>query len=142
MKKNIVVVAILALGLVSIVNGEPKTRSSTSSAKIEHGKYLVENIGMCGDCHTPHNEKGEPIKEQWLRGTELPFKSTVPMPWADKSVNIAGLPGWEHDAAVKFFMTGIAYNGLPARPPMPQYRYSHEDAEAIVAYLKSLGTWK
>jgi hypothetical protein len=142
MNKNIVVVAILALGLVSIVNGEPKTRSSISPAKIEHGKYLVENIGMCGDCHTPHNEKGEPIKEQWLKGTELPFKSTVPMPWADKSVNIAGLPGWEHDAAVKFFMTGIAYNGLPARPPMPQYRYSQEDAEAIVAYLKSLGTSK
>lgn len=142
MKKNIVVVAILALGLVSIVSGEPKTRSGVSSAKIEHGKYLVENIGMCGDCHTPHNEKGEPIKEQWLKGTELPFKATVPMPWAEKSVNIAGLPGWEHDAAVKFFMTGIAYNGLPARPPMPQYRYSHEDAEAIVAYLKSLGTSK
>jgi mono/diheme cytochrome c family protein len=142
MKKNIVVVAILALGLVSIVNGEPKTRSSASSAKIEHGKYLVENIGMCGDCHTPHNEKGEPIKEQWLTGTELPFKSTVPMPWAEKSVNIVGLPGWEHDAAVKFFMTGIAYNGLPARPPMPQYRYNHEDAEAVVAYLKSLGTSK
>ena len=142
MNKNIVVVAIVALGLVSIVNGEPKTRSSASPAKIEHGKYLVENIGMCGDCHTPHNEKGEPIKEQWLKGTELPFKSTVPMPWADKSVNIVGLPGWEHDAAVKFFMTGIAYNGLPARPPMPQYRYSHEDAEAIVAYLKSLGTSK
>ena len=142
MKKNIIVVAILALGLVSIVNGEPKTRSTNSSAKIERGKYLVENIGMCGDCHTPHNEKGEPIKEQWLKGTELPFKSTVPMPWADKSVNIAGLPGWEHDAAVKFFMTGIAYNDLPARPPMPQYRYSREDAEAIVAYLKSLGTSK
>ena len=93
---------------------------------------------MCGDCHTPHNEKGEPVKEQWLKGTDLPFKATVPMPWADKSANIAGLPGWEHEAAVKFFMTGMAYNGLPARPPMPQYRYSRQDAEAIVAYLKSL----
>lgn len=33
MKKNIIVVAILALGLVSIVNGEPKTRSSASRQK-------------------------------------------------------------------------------------------------------------
>jgi hypothetical protein len=39
-------------------------------------------------------------------------------------------------------MTGIAYNGLPARPPMPQYRYSRQDAEAIVAYLKSLAPAK
>jgi len=109
------------------------------AANIARGEYLVENVGMCGDCHTPHNEKGEPIKEQWLKGTPLPFKPAVPMPvWADNSVNIAGLPGWEKDAAVKFMMTGIAYNGLPARPPMPQYRFNQQDAEAIVAYLKSL----
>lgn len=108
-------------------------------AKVARGKYLVENIGMCGDCHTPRNEKGEFVKEQWLQGTTLDFKPTVPMPvWADKSVNIAGLPGWEKDTAIKFFMTGTAYNGLPARPPMPQYRYAQQDAEAIVAYLQSL----
>lgn len=143
MKKTAIAVTLITLGLASAVAGDLKTHSSNSSAKIARGKYLVENIGMCGDCHTPHNEKGEPIKEQWLKGTELPFKPSVPMPvWADKSVNIAGLPGWEHDAAVKFLMTGIAYNGLPARPPMPQYRYSQQDAEAIVAYLKSLNPSK
>jgi hypothetical protein len=58
--------------------------------------------------------------------------------WADKAPNIAGLPGWEDDASIKFFMTGIAYNDLPARPPMPSYRLTLEDAEAVVAYLKSL----
>jgi len=142
-KKQIFAVSIIALGFVSILAGEQKTVSRVSPAKLARGKYLVEGIGMCHDCHTPHNEKGEPIKEQWLKGTELPFKPAVPMPvWADKSVNIAGLPGWEHDAAVKFLMTGIAYNGLPARPPMPQYRYNQQDAEAIVAYLKSLGPSK
>jgi hypothetical protein len=39
-------------------------------------------------------------------------------------------------------MTGIAFNGLPARPPMPQYRFNQQDAEAIVAYLKSLAPAK
>jgi mono/diheme cytochrome c family protein len=141
-KAKILIITVVALRLVSILAGESKTRDASSSEKVERGKYLVENIGMCGDCHTPHNEKGEPIKDQWLKGMELPFKPTVPMPWADKSVNIAGLPGWEHEAAVKFFMTGIAYNGLPARPPMPQYRYKRQDAEAIVAYLKSLAPAK
>jgi hypothetical protein len=37
-------------------------------------------------------------------------------------------------------MTGIAYNDLPARPPMPQYRFNQEDAAAIMAYLRSLGS--
>jgi hypothetical protein len=35
-------------------------------------------------------------------------------------------------------MTGLAYNDLPARLPMPQYHLTKEDAEAIVAYLKTL----
>ena len=58
--------------------------------------------------------------------------------WADKSPNIAGLPGWGDKAAVKFLMTGIAYNDLPGRPPMPEYRLDQEDATAIVAYLRTL----
>jgi hypothetical protein len=138
-------VAVVALFLVPALVGQKPRRSSrsASAAALAHGKYLVEQIGMCGDCHTPHNEKGEPIKEQWLQGAVLPFKPIVPMPvWAEKSPAIAGLPGWEKDAAIRFLMTGVAYNGLPGRPPMPQYRYNQTDAEAIVVYLKSLAPAK
>ncbi len=113
--------------------------SATGSPAITRGKYLVEQVTQCRDCHTPHNEKGEPINSQSLRGASLTFKPIVPMPvWADKAPNIAGLRGWDEADAIKFFMTGIAYNDLPARPPMPQYRLSKEDATAVVAYLKSL----
>jgi mono/diheme cytochrome c family protein len=109
------------------------------AANVTRGKYLVEQVALCGDCHTPHNEKGEALKAKGMKGASLTFKPAVPIPiWADKAPNIAGLPGWEDDAAVKFFMTGIAYNDLPARPPMPQYRFNKQDAEAVVAYLKSL----
>jgi len=94
---------------------------------------------MCGDCHSPHNDKGEVIKDKYMQGATLFFKPTQPMPiWADRSPNIAGLPGWTQKDAVKFFMTGIAYNGLPGRPPMPQYRFNEEDANAAAAYLRSL----
>jgi hypothetical protein len=113
------------------------------AAKVERGRYLVEQVGMCGDCHSPHNEKGEPVREKILQGTLLPFKPVVSMPlWADKAPNIAGLPGWDDKGAVKFLMTGVAYNDLPARPPMPQYRFNQEDASAIVAYLRSLAPAK
>ena len=94
---------------------------------------------MCGDCHTPHNEKGEPIKERWLKGAALGFKPKVPIPaWADMAVDISGLPGWKRDAAIKFLMTGMDSSGAHARPPMPQYRFNLQDATAIAAYLKSL----
>jgi hypothetical protein len=125
--------------LVPILAGQKQRPQAAWAATLARGKYLVEDVGLCGDCHTPHNEKGEPVKEQWLQDTTLPFKPIVPMPvWADKSSNIAGLPRWEKDAAIKFMMTGIAYNGLPGRPPMPRYRFNQQDATAIVVYLKSL----
>ena len=135
--KNTVI--IFAMGLLIIGHAFCFAQSPTPASKIARGKYLVENIAHCGDCHSPHNEKGEPIRGKELRGATLDFKMIKPLPvWADKSPNIAGLRGWEDADAVKFFMTGLAYNDLPARPPMPQYKMTKTDAEAVVAYLKSL----
>ena len=51
-----------------------RARSEQPSSQIQPGKYLVESVALCGDCHTPHNEKGEPIQEKWLQGSPLPFK--------------------------------------------------------------------
>ena len=76
---------------------------------------------------------------KWLQGKKLDFGPLVPMPvWAATSPNIAGLEGWNPDKAVQFFMTGLAPNGQPARPPMPEYKMNRADAEAVVAYLQSL----
>jgi hypothetical protein len=67
------------------------------------------------------------------------FCSYVPIPnWADTSPNIAGLEGWDHEKAIQLLMTGLAPNGQPARPPMPQYHMNRADAEAAVGYLESL----
>ena len=139
--KKLGIMVLTAVVLLALVNtkfsfAEPP---AAAAAKIARGKYLVQSVSMCGDCHSPHNEKGEPIPGKELRGATLPFKPLTPMPiWADKAPNIAGLRGWEDADAVKFLMTGLAYNDLPARPPMPQYKMNKEDAEAVVAYLKSL----
>jgi mono/diheme cytochrome c family protein len=125
--------------LVPLLVAQKKKLGAPSAATLAHGKYLVENVAGCNDCHTPHDQKGEPIQAQYLQGTDLPFQPTVPMPgWAQKSPNIAGLPGWDKDAAIRFLMTGIAQNGLPPRPPMPQFHLKLQDATAVVAYLRSL----
>jgi len=131
--------AVAILSILVMTAALSSSASPARSAKVARGKYLVEGVGMCGDCHTPRNEKGEAIPGKTLRGAVLSFKPITPMPvWADKAPNIAGLPGWTDEQAVKFLMAGIAYNELPGRPPMPQYRFDGQDAEAIVAYLRSL----
>ncbi|PAW66476.1 MAG: hypothetical protein B9S34_07925 [Opitutia bacterium Tous-C1TDCM] len=103
------------------------------------GRYLVEHVGLCADCHSPRNEKGEFVRALWLKGAALPFQPTVPMPWSPVAPPIAGLPTMNLEQAVAFLRTGKRPDGTEPRPPMPQFRFSTDDAIAVAAYLKSLG---
>lgn len=106
--------------------------------QLRRGRYLVDGVGVCGDCHTPRNERGEPDRAAELQGAPIDFRPVHPMPqWAEYAPRIAGLPGMSHQDAVRLFETGDL-NGRQMRPPMPPYRLNHEDAEAVVAYLRSL----
>ena len=108
-------------------------------AQIEHGKYLVENIGMCGDCHSPRDKDGQFDRSQWLQGELINFKPDHPMPFAAIAPPIAGLPSYATDAlALRFLETGTNSVGKLAMAPMPQFRFNHADALAVVAYLRSL----
>jgi mono/diheme cytochrome c family protein len=150
-KRGMILLAACLAGATLLVAAPPQDKASTKDAKqatsdpkaalIARGKYLVGPAGQCADCHTPMDKKGQPVKAQALQGAPLMFKPTVPVPgWADMSLPIAGLPTMASDEdAISFFTTGKHLDGKVAAPPMPQYRFSKKDAEAIVAYLKSLG---
>jgi mono/diheme cytochrome c family protein len=61
------------------------------------------------------------------------------MPFAAIAPPIAGLPSYASDAAaIKFMETGTNAAGKLAMAPMPPFRLNHEDAVAVVAYLRSL----
>ncbi len=110
-----------------------------ADAQIERGKYLVERVGMCGECHSPRDGKGGFDRSQWLQGELVDYKPTHPTPFAAIAPPIAGLPSFARDGqAVLFFETGTNSLGKRALPPMPQFRLNHEDAVAVVAYLRSL----
>lgn len=136
--KAILVCSFLAAASLAVVAQNPP--ASAPEPEIARGRYLVERVAMCGDCHTPHDPKGNPIKKEWLKGAPLPFKPTVPMPWVGAAPAIAGLPQWTDEQMVKFLTTGKTATGGPATPPMPPYRMSEADARAVTAYLRSLGT--
>jgi mono/diheme cytochrome c family protein len=140
---SIVAIAVFLFAGAAVVAAEPVAKSTPKSkgspAQVARGKYLVEQVAMCIDCHSPRDQKGEFIREKWLQGSALDFKNTVPMPkWAEVAPPIAGLPGWTAENGVTFLVTGKDPKGEMPDPPMPQYRMSKEDATAVVAYLKSL----
>ncbi len=115
------------------------TPAPASDAQIKRGQYLVECVGMCGECHSPRNDRGEYDRSQWLQGELIDYKPTHPMPFAAIAPPIAGLPTFARDeAAAKFLETGTNAMGKTALPPMPQFRFHHDDAMAVVAYLRSL----
>lgn len=124
---------------VSLFLGTTASAPAADSAAIAHGRYLVECVAMCGDCHSPRKSNGEFDRAQWLQGELIGFKPDHPMPFAAIAPPIAGLPGYPTDAvALRFLETGTNTAGRLALPPMPQFRFNREDAQAIVDYLRSL----
>lgn len=129
--------AYFACGAI-LLAAEPEA-GGPAAAQIARGQYLVEGIGMCGDCHSPRKASGEFDRSQWLQGELINFKPDHPMPFAAMAPPIAGLPGYASDAAAaRFLETGTNAAGKLAMAPMPQFRFNHEDALAVVAYLRSL----
>lgn len=130
----LVLIALFAVKFTTRADAEP-----AKDAQIKRGQYLVERVGMCADCHTPHLDNGEYDRTAWLQGDVLDFKPTHPMPFAVVAPQIAGLPTMPTDElAVRFLETGTNAVGKTAMPPMPRFRFEHDDAVAVVAYLRSL----
>ena len=116
---------------------------ASAADPVERGKYLVTEVAKCQDCHTPRTADGSPDQAKWLKGTTLDFAPIHEIPtWHKTSPDLTGssplFKRWGDKGLTTFLMTGKNPRGHEADPPMPAYHLSQEDADAIVAYLKSL----
>ena len=103
------------------------------------GRYIVEQVGLCGDCHTPRDQTGVPIAQKKLTGAPIGVRPIHPMPFAEYAPRLAGIPARFTPAQLAVFLqTGRRPDGSTPLPPMPPYRLSKDDAWAVVDYLKSL----
>ena len=114
-------------------------RRGNNAALISRGKYIVEDVAVCSQCHTPRNGAGDLERGQWLEGAPLWLLPARPMTdWPLQAPRIAGSPGGSDADMIELLTTGLWRDGKRLRPPMPQFRMSREDAESVVAYLRSL----
>jgi mono/diheme cytochrome c family protein len=102
------------------------------------GKYIVQGVAVCGQCHTPREANGTPDQSRMLEGAPVWLKSAEGSEnWPLLAPRLAGNPPGTDEEMVTLLTTGI-WRGGYLRPPMPQFRMIREDAEAVVAYLKTL----
>ena len=119
------------------VSGAQSSATSKEN-EIARGRYLVEEVAKCVDCHTPRDSNGALDRSRWLQGAPiwiLPVRSKEA--WAMRAPALAGFP-YSDQQARDILEKGIGTNGIPIQPPMHAYHLNHADAVAIIAFLRSV----
>jgi mono/diheme cytochrome c family protein len=117
----------------------PQILGSPEAGEIERGRYLVEEVAKCAECHTPRNAQGELDRHAWLQGAPIWIMPVKPIPnWADRAPALAGFPGLTEEEGERVLEKDTGPEGETLRPPMHIYHMNQADAKAIIAYLRSL----
>jgi mono/diheme cytochrome c family protein len=108
---------------------------------VERGRYLVETIAGCGNCHTPKGPNG-PLPGKALAGGFVveapPFTAVTSNITPDRET---GIGRWTDKQLVVAIREGRRPDGSLIGPPMPfefYRRLADADVKAIVAYLRTV----
>lgn len=105
--------------------------------QIERGRYLVEALGHCGECHSPRDRLGGLDQSRWLGGAPaLSGQGEIP------NITPGGLD-WSEAQIVTYLSTGAAPDLSVAGGEMAEViaglsQLPRSDIEAIAAYLKAV----
>lgn len=109
---------------------------------VERGRYLVEHVSLCGDCHTPRNFMGVPNRSLYLAGAKNgPLGQEIPNITPDKET---GIGEWSRSDIAGLLLTGTKpdldnVQGLMEEVIEAGFKnMTREDALAIADYLKSI----
>lgn len=130
---------LLTAGFAASLSPAKPTAASPQETQIERGRYLVEEVAKCAECHTPRNAQGALDQRAWLQGAPIWIMPVKPIRnWADRAPALADFPSFTEEEGERVLEKGIGPEGETLRPPMHIYHMHPEDAKAIIAYLKSL----
>ena len=130
----------VVIGAVALLCGVAAAQAQ-SGAAMARGKYLVDTLMTCHNCHTPRGPNG-PMFDKALSGgmrfNEPPFDVTASNLTSDKET---GLGSWSVDDIKKLLTTGVRPNGISVANVMPTGFYrilTPRDLDAIATYIHSL----
>jgi mono/diheme cytochrome c family protein len=123
--------------------GRGRQQRGEPTGDVARGRYLVEDVAMCWECHTPRDANGAIQRGAWLQGAPIWITPTRHIQnWADHAPALAGLPSFTDEEMERVLEKGTGPEGEVLRPPMHLYHMVPADAKAIIAYLKSLPVQK
>jgi mono/diheme cytochrome c family protein len=112
-----------------------------AQSPVERGRYLVEGIAACGNCHTPKGPQ-DPVPGKHLAGgfeiAEAFGVAIAPNITPDRAT---GIGAWTDDEIFRAIREGKGRDGRTLGPPMPYEFYrgiSDTDVKAMVAYLRTV----
>ena len=115
--------------------------SAQAAGSLERGKYLMESVVACGNCHLQRGPQGQPLFDKGLSGgmvfDEAPFRAVAANITPDPET---GIGKWSDAQLVKAIREGVRPDGTVIGPPMPIEFYRHmsdDDVASIVAYLRA-----
>lgn len=124
----------------------PSTPDAGPQASVERGRYLVDHVAACGDCHTPRLETGAPDPARYLAGVECFVDVNGPeaggcLHTRNLTDHATGL-ATRSDAEIEdLFRGGVRPNGEALHPAMPYWLYANftdVDAASIILYLRTV----
>ncbi|HLG15546.1 MAG TPA: cytochrome c [Blastocatellia bacterium] len=148
------IVAVVVMGISFTIGWRPfigpKGRPLTArtfertAERLERGKYLVEGVLGCFDCHSERdwNQPGAPVIEAQRGGGAL-FAGGPPGRLIASNISPdpeTGAGTWSDDAFARAIREGIGHDGRALFPIMPWPNYaqmSDEDLAAVIAYVRS-----
>ena len=129
---------VLVLAVVAAASAQ-QSPLPAAQGSIARGRYLVERVAMCGECHSSRDPQGNIVEGTRFRGGAMPVRAPWTADWPLQIPRIAGLPGYSDQDAIRLLTEGaIKRDGTQLRNPMPRFRMTPEDAADVVAYLRSL----
>ncbi|WP_394835960.1 c-type cytochrome [Pendulispora rubella] len=147
------VLATLPGSLVGGCSGDDASEPTkdASAELVARGKYFVEALGGCTECHTPRDTHGQPRADRYLAGVDCfigvdnPNAAPGGPPGCLSSRNLTnhptGLKNRTREQIRNMFLNGVRPNGEFLNGAMPYWVYHNitsDDADAIVAYLRTV----
>jgi mono/diheme cytochrome c family protein len=128
-------VLVMPLGIAQ----QPQRSPSSAGGDVARGAYIVNNVAMCPTCHTPRTADGQLDRSRWLQGGPVVYWPAQPTPnWPQQEPRIGGTLPATPEQVINLLTSGIWIDGTELRDPMPKFHMNRADAEAVVAYLRSL----